>query len=244
MFRLAHGGTIFLTEIGDLPLPLQVKLLTVLDDREFFPLGSTKKVKVDVRVIAATHRDLREYVAQGRFREDLFYRLNVLRLHLPPLRERQGDIRVLLDHFLSIFSANLNKSIKKFDEPATELLLRYPYPGNVRELRNIIEHAAIICREQVIGTVHLPDFVRNFEQQPAPLERLRPGDFQPAARGGWGADSGAATPGPPTNVWGEVEKKMIIDALIKTGGKRSRAAKMLGWGRSTLWRKIREHNLT
>ncbi len=144
LFRLAHDGTIFLTEIGDLPLTLQVKLLSVLDDKEFFPVGGEKKVKVNVRIIAATHRSLRELVKRGEFREDLFYRLNVLRLHLPALREREGDIRLLLDYFLREFSGNLNKSIQGYSKNAIDILTAYHYPGNVRELRNIAEYAANI----------------------------------------------------------------------------------------------------
>ncbi|MEW6221520.1 MAG: sigma 54-interacting transcriptional regulator, partial [Thermodesulfobacteriota bacterium] len=132
MFRLAHGGTIFLTEIGDLPLPLQVKLLTVLDDREFYPLGGSKKVAVDVRIMAGTHRDLRCLVREGRFREDLYFRLNVLRLHLPPLREREGDLRLLADHFVQRFSAGLRKRVRGLASAVYELLAGYPFPGNVR----------------------------------------------------------------------------------------------------------------
>ena len=133
MFRLAHEGTLFLTEIGDLSLPLQVKILTVLDDKEFFPVGGSKKISVDVRIIAATHRDLGELVKQGTFREDLFYRLNVLRLHLPPLREREDDFRLLLDHFFRQFRANLDKKTKGFSAPCLKVLSSYSFPGNIRE---------------------------------------------------------------------------------------------------------------
>jgi len=161
LFRLAQSGTIFLTEIGDLPLPLQVKLLTVLDDREFFPVGSSKKVRVDVRLITGTHRDLRDLVRQGRFREDLYFRLNVLRAHLPPLREREGDIRLLVDHFLSFFTNSLHKNISGFGKEAFSLLLRYEFPGNVRELRNIVEYAANICPQGSIGIEHLPEYIQD-----------------------------------------------------------------------------------
>ncbi|MDP3696278.1 MAG: sigma 54-interacting transcriptional regulator, partial [Desulfocapsaceae bacterium] len=166
MFQLAQGGTIFLTEIGDLPLPLQVKLLTVLDDREFFPLGSQKKVKVDVRLITGTHRDLRKLVGEGGFREDLFFRLNVLRAHLPPLRERDGDVRLLIDHFLQMFAVNFNKNIKTISAQALQRLTSYRYPGNVRELRNIIEYGVNICRGEVIEIDHLPPYV--LDEPPAP----------------------------------------------------------------------------
>jgi PAS domain S-box-containing protein len=156
MFQLAQGGTIFLTEIGDLPLPLQVKLLTVLDDREFFPLGSQKKVRVDVRLITGTHRDLKQLVQEGKFREDLYFRLNVLRVHLPPLRERNGDVRLLIDHFLQMFAVSFGKNVKRLSAQALRLLGSYHYPGNVRELRNIIEYGVNICRGEVIEVEHLP----------------------------------------------------------------------------------------
>ena len=238
MFRLAHDGTIFLTEIGDLPMPLQVKILSVLDDKEFYPVGGTQKVKVDVRVIAATHRNLREQIQHGKFREDLFYRLNVLRIHLPPLREREGDIRLLLDHFLREFDSKLNKSIKGFTTNAHNKLLSYAYPGNVRELRNIIEYAANICQGKKIRSEHLPQYI--FTSQagstlPQPKaydigqqeEISRPETFK-------------ARPGN----WNDIEKEMILQTLTKTRGNRSQAAEILGWGRTTLWRKLKMHGFT
>jgi len=241
MFRLAHGGTIYLTEIGDLPLPLQAKLLTVLDDKEFFPLGSSKKVKVDARVIASTHRDLKEFIRQGRFREDLFFRLNVLRVHLPPLRKRDGDVRLLIDHLLNVFNSNLKKSIKGLDQKAINILLNYSYPGNVRELRNIMEYTATVCQEGTIRSEHLPKYMflsnekgplSNDQDQESEKDMDTP-DINPEG-----------LPEAPVFMnWISVEKRMIIDALMKTGGKRGRAAELLGWGRSTLWRKIKQHGL-
>ena len=159
MFKLADKGTIFLTEIGDMPLSLQVKLLSVLDDRAFYPVGGERKEKVDVRVIAATHRSLRDQVERGAFREDLFYRLNVLHIHLPPLREREGDIRFLLDYFLQEYATRLGKEIQTFSESALDHLLAYPYPGNIRELRNIVEYCANVCRKQDIGKEDLPSYL-------------------------------------------------------------------------------------
>ncbi|MDL1962281.1 MAG: sigma 54-interacting transcriptional regulator, partial [Deltaproteobacteria bacterium] len=241
MFRLAHGGTIYLTEIGDLPLPLQAKLLTVLDDKEFFPLGSSKKVKVDARVIASTHRDLKEFIRQGRFREDLFFRLNVLRVHLPPLRKRDGDVRLLIDHLLNVFNSNLKKSIKGFDQKALDVLLNYYYPGNVRELRNIIEYAATVCQEDTIRTKHLPNYMfLSKEKGPSSSDQDQESE----------KDVGTLdiSPGSPSEAsgsmsWVSLEKRMIMEALMKTGGKRGRAAELLGWGRSTLWRKMKQHGL-
>jgi two-component system response regulator AtoC len=241
MFRLAHGGTIYLTEIGDLPLPLQVKLLTVLDDKEFYPLGSSKKVKVDARVIAATHRDLREFVRQGKFREDLFFRLNVLRVHLPPLREREGDIRLLMDHFLNSFAASMRRSVKGFDGGVLEILSTYSYPGNVRELRNILEYAVTICQGRTIRPEHLPKYLllseMRVQSDEEPLqEEERQNAGSPPSMADRDTVSGAVG-------WHDIEKRMIVDALKKTGGRRARAAKLLGWGRSTLWRKIKQHGL-
>ena len=144
-FRLAHNGSLYLTEIGDLPLPLQVKLLTFLDDKVVYPLGSAKGFQADVRIIAATHRNLDLMVKERKFREDLMFRLNVVRLHLPPLRERGDDIRLILDHFVNIFATRFRKDINGLSKKVLKILLDYPFPGNVRELRNIIEYAVNIC---------------------------------------------------------------------------------------------------
>jgi len=242
MFRLAHNGTIFLTEIGDLSLPLQVKLLSVLDDQEFYPVGGSKKVKVDVRIIAATHRSLREEVQQGRFREDLFYRLNVLHLHTPPLRERDGDIRLLLDHFLRQFSVKLGRDVTGFSANAIDALNEYSYPGNVRELRNIAEYSANICRGK---SVELKDL---------PLYLFKPLDPPPAAPFDRGAISEqreqlkqVTMPAQAKNTlagsWIEIEKELILNALRKSGGQRTQAARILGWGRTTLWRKLKKYKM-
>lgn len=237
MFRLAQGGTLFLTEIGDLPLPLQVKLLTVLDDREFFPVGSSKKVKVDVRVITGTHRDIESLIRAGQFREDLYFRLNVLKAHLPPLRERNGDVRLLAEHFLQKFAAGLRKKIRGFDRQAMDILTRYHYPGNIREMRNIVEYAANICQGGEITPDHLPEVVRlgNTSQHDA---AAGPGK---ETAGGTPIPSSAANPA--GNTWRETEKSMILDALLQCKGNRGETAERLGWGRSTLWRKMKQHNI-
>ena len=239
MFQLAQGGTIFLTEIGDLPLPLQVKLLTVLDDREFFPLGSQKKVRVDVRLITGTHRDLKLLVQEGKFREDLFFRLNVLRVHLPPLRERDGDVRLLIDHFLQMFATSFGKNVKRLSAQALRLLSGYRYPGNVRELRNIIEYGVNICRGEVIEISCLPPYVLA-DAGKAP----RPDSGPPVSQESGEKPSGTV-PEIPDNAssWSAIEKKKILTALMQTGGSRTGAAKALGWGRTTLWRKMREYEL-
>lgn len=236
-FQLAHNGTLFLTEIGDLPPTLQVKLLTFLDDQVIYPLGSTKGFQADVRVVAGTHRDLEGMVSQGRFRQDLLFRLNVVRVHLPPLREREDDIRLLLDHFLNRFAGKFSKSIEGYSRSALTMLARYDYPGNVRELRNIVEYAVNVCGETRITPAHLPAYLSEDRSGPA-------GNETPAIPSGspQRTFSGIQTGG-SEETWGEVERRMILDALVRAGGKRSQAAEILGWGRSTLWRKIKQHGI-
>ncbi|MEW6427749.1 MAG: sigma 54-interacting transcriptional regulator [Thermodesulfobacteriota bacterium] len=241
MFRLAQGGTLFLTEIGDLPLPLQVKLLTVLDDREFYPVGSSRKVQVDVRVVAGTHRHLERLIGEGLFREDLYFRLNVLRAHMPPLRERQGDVRLLAEHFLHRFARELGKEIKRFAAPVMPRLLAYDYPGNVRELRNIVEYAVNICQEREIGLAHLPD---NLLARPAAAAGKREtGREQPRGRGEGNPPPAAAAVAASAANWGDAEKRLIMDALLQCRGNRGEVASRLGWGRSTLWRKMKQHGI-
>jgi transcriptional regulator with PAS, ATPase and Fis domain len=232
MFRLAQGGTLFLTEIGDMPLPLQVKLLSVLDDREFFPLGGEKKIKVDVRIIAATHRPLKQRVAAGEFREDLYYRLNVLHLHLPPLRERETDTRFLLNHFLRTFAERTGAEVKTFSAEALHLLLAYPFPGNIRELRNIVEYCINICQEPHIEVESLPKYL---------FSRIAP----PAVAASEQPETAPPPPAPPETGknWLTIEKELVINVLTKTRGNRSKAADILGWGRTTLWRKLKLHGL-
>jgi two-component system response regulator AtoC len=234
-FRLAHNGSLYLTEIGDLPLSLQVKLLSFLDDKVLHPLGSTKGIHVDVRVIAATHRNLEQMVREGRFREDLLFRLNVVRLQLPPLVKRGDDIKMLMDHFLQTFSPRFKKKVTEVSEEAKHILLDYPYPGNVRELRNIVEYAVNVCDGSRIQPEHLPAYILEYEpQEPeinaVPESGLTSFSFRPAD-------------GSPDLKWVETERKMIMDAMVKAQGRRGEAARILGWGRSTLWRKMKRHGL-
>jgi DNA-binding NtrC family response regulator len=229
--QLANGGTLYLTEIGDLPLSLQVKLLTFLDDKVVYPLGGTKGVSLDVRIVAATHRDLEEMVERGRFRQDLLFRLNVVRMHLPPVRDRHEDAELLLDHFARKFATSFGKRVPRFSKATHELLLGYAYPGNVRELRNIVEYATNLCQEDRIRRHHLPRYL--LEERAAPLAKLeRPPSVDPAPAG-VGADES----------WPEVERRMILDALVQARGRRGRAAEILGWGRSTLWRKMKRYGI-
>lgn len=234
-FRLAHNGSLYLTEIGDLPLNLQVKLLSFLDDKVLHPLGSTKGVHVDVRMIAATHQNLEQMVREGRFRQDLLFRLNVVRLHLPPLVKRGDDIRMLMDHFLQTFNPRFKKKVTEFSDEAKQILLGYPYPGNVRELRNIVEYAVNICETNRILPEHLPTYILEYD----PEEHEHNGESVPNRTAVL-----SETPHERADLsWTDTERKMIVDAMIKAQGRRHEAARILGWGRSTLWRKMKRHGL-
>ncbi|MCF8145305.1 MAG: sigma 54-interacting transcriptional regulator [Deltaproteobacteria bacterium] len=232
--RLGHKGTVYLTEVGDLPLSLQVKLLTFLDDKIIYPLGGTKGFQADVRVIAATHRPLERMVRDGHFREDLLFRLNVVRLHLPPLREREGDIDLLMGHFLGLFSGRFHKKINGFSEKAEPILKKYAYPGNVRELRNAIEYAVNICQDERIRPEHLPAYMtapQSSASEPGTPVMAGPSELLSTLSRSQGTN------------WPEMERQMIINALIQAKGRKNKAASALGWGRSTLWRKINQHGL-
>jgi PAS domain S-box-containing protein len=218
LFQLADRGTIFLDEIGDLPLALQAKLLQVLEDKEFYPLGAKKTVKVDVRILAATNQDLEGMIRERKFREDLFYRLNVIRLELPPLRERVQDIPLLINHFLKQSNLERGKSIQRFDPPALGLLLEYPYPGNIRELENIIEHACLICQGEIIKVEHLPLYVQ--------------------ARRHGGEWLSARALHPPAD-----ESTLIRETLSAQHWNRQATAQILHMDRTTLWRKMKRYNL-
>ncbi len=238
--RLANTGSLFLTEIGDLPLSLQAKFLTFLDDKFVNPLGSTKGFQADVRLIAATNRLLENMVKEGLFRQDLLFRLNVVRIHLPPLRERGADIELLLDHFLKLFADRFSKGIKGYSDKAHDLLLTYPYPGNVRELRNVVEYSVNICQGEEIAPEHLPgymieknDFSSRERERPALVSRPVALDPVPGAVPVEGQEMS----------WPAIERQMILNALVQAKGKRSKASELLGWGRSTLWRKMKQYGL-
>ncbi|HDI59783.1 MAG TPA: PAS domain-containing protein [Desulfobacteraceae bacterium] len=235
-FRMAHRGTLYLTEIGDLPLALQVKLLTFLDDKVVYPLGGTVGHAADVRVVAATHRDLGEMVRRGRFREDLFYRLNVLRLQVPSLREREGDIPLLLDYFLKRHSAELGRPIQGFAPRTLKILLGYDYPGNVRELKNIAEHCAHLCQEKRVQPVHLPAYLT---EKPVVRQRPAPAAAEAAVTKGPGPGENGTAP----EAWSHIEARLIREALVKARGHRGRAAQIVGCARSTLWRKIKHYGI-
>ncbi len=222
-FRQAHGGTIFLDEIGDMSKGTQVKLLRVLEKKEYEPLGSNKTERVDVRIIAATNRDLMEMMHRREFREDLFFRINVIRLSIPPLRERREDIPLLLDHFIERINLKQSKQIKKVSSSALKTLFDYDFPGNVRELENIIEHATILTKGIEIQSRHLPSYLaRKHEVSPA---------------------SASLPEGEDMSVLDNVERDLIVRALERHRGRSAGAAKELGVHRSTLWRKIKRYGI-
>jgi Nif-specific regulatory protein len=205
MFEAASGGTIVLDEIGDLPMPLQVKLLRVIQDREFFRLGSAKPLKVDVRIIAATNRDLEKAMAADQFRPDLYYRLNVIHINVPPLRARKDDIPPLVDHFILKYGPREGKKIEGVTQEAMAALLRHSFPGNIRELENVIERAVVFCDVQAITLADLPVFLK--EQKEADL---------------------AAVDAPLTAKVERLETREIKRALLETNGVKSKAARSLG----------------
>jgi DNA-binding NtrC family response regulator len=184
-------------------------------------------------------------VERGAFREDLFYRLNVLHIHLPPLRERDGDIRFLLDYFLQDYAVRLGKEIQTFSESALDHLLDYPYPGNIRELRNIVEYCANVCRKHTIGRDDLPRYLfdRTPEKSPPATAQGRPAKSSEAEHRTDPPASPLPARGGTGTTWPAIEREMILQALTTGKGNRQKAAEILGWGRTTLWRKIRQYGL-
>jgi PAS domain S-box-containing protein len=214
-FSATAGGTILLDEIGDTSAVFQVKLLRVLEERAFTPLGAVKKVKSDVRIIAATNQDLSDLVTHGQFRQDLFYRINVVRMHLPPLRERKEDIPLLIDHFIEKMNMLRGKAISGVDTEALQILMCHDYPGNIRELENIIEHAFVLCNGGPIQALHLPDGL-TCQHQPTPEQDTL------------------------THTLNSTEAIAIVNALKRNRYNRLAAAKELGMHKSTLFRKIKK----
>ncbi len=215
----ADGGTLFLDEIGDVSPPVQAKLLRVIQEKDFIAVGSTRSKKVDVRFVAATNKNLQREVAEGRFREDLYYRLNVITIDLPPLRERREDIEPLAMHFLKIYTARMKKELRGIESDALQIMQKYDWPGNVRELENVIERAVILARTDTITTALLPLGASRerqvIPQEPAPMVTLE-----------------------------EIERRHIEAVLTITGFHKSRSAEILGISRKTLDRKIAEYGLS
>jgi PAS domain S-box-containing protein len=216
-FQDAAGGTIFLDEIGDLPLSLQAKLLRVLEDKEFYPLGSRKTQKVDVRIISATNRGLGKMVDQGLFRADLYYRLNVMRIHLPPLKNRKADLPLLIRHITRQLCATSNCRLPVISGSAMKILLNFDYPGNIRELENILEHALIICKDDLIMPEHLPDYTSRKNNPPKTGVDLSPFEIK--------------------------DRNKILKVLQHHNGHRINAAAALAMDRTTLWRKMKKYDL-
>jgi len=225
-FELAHGGTIFLDEISEMSPSLQVKILRVLQDHSFERIGGIKTIRVDIRVIAATNRDLEELVRQNRFREDLFYRLNVIPIRVPPLRERVSDIPLLLQHFLQLFSRTKKKPLKRVSPTALELLRQHPWPGNVRELENLMERLVILTEGELIEVSDLPEKFQRLTLPP----HADTGQF--SERGIRFTDAVAA-----------FERDLILKALHRSNWVKSRAAQLLHLNRTTLLEKMKKQNI-
>jgi two-component system response regulator AtoC len=213
-FEFASGGTLFLDEVGEMSANIQVHLLRVLEEKEFTRVGGNQPIKVDVRVVSATNKDLKKAVASGEFREDLYYRLNVVTIELPPLRERKEDIPLLAQHFLNDFALENQKRITGFSPEATESLLAYDWPGNVRELENAIERAVILAKDSVITVAELPQENMSLGRSDSVGKNLK-----------------------------EMEKSHIMDVITGTGGNYSEAARILGITRMTLYNKVKEYGL-
>jgi len=224
----SNGGTVFLDEIGEMDLNLQVKLLRVLEDRKIRRLGGVRNIDIDVRVIAATNRDLKQAIDDREFREDLYYRLNVFPIHMPPLRERREDIPQLLDHFFKRFSREFNKAIRDVSRPAIDLLMRYHWPGNVRELRNVVERICIMHNAEVITPEMLPREIWG-----GPPRRQAPFSFEIPPEGIVVEE-----------IINQVEKDLISKALAITGGNVAKTSRLLSLPRGTLRYKLEKYQLT
>ena len=231
-FEQAHGGTLFLDEIGDMSPALQTRLLRVLAEGEFFRVGGHEAVKVDVRIIAATHQDLEARVEEGAFREDLFHRLNVVHVHMPALRQRREDIPLLLEHFMNAAARELNVAAKRLTADALQSLSDRPWPGNVRELKNFWRRLMLMAPGRI---VHKSDLAEVTET--SRVARDENGDWRQQLRA-W-AHAELAVGNSLGDAEAEVEKILLDAALDHTGGKRHEAAKLLGWGRNTLTRKLK-----
>ncbi len=218
-FELADGGTLFLDEIGDIPLSTQIKLLRVLEQKEFERVGGNETIKVDVRVLAATNRNMESMVQHGHFREDLFFRLNVINIHMAPLRERKGDIALLANHFLDKYSSQMNKRISRISKSALKLLDSYAWPGNVRELENAIERAVVYCKGNILTEEYLPSNIRIDDSENVVTINL------------------------PSYSLAEAEKRLITMVLNLSNGNMKYAAELLGISRGTLYSKCERYQI-
>jgi len=221
-FEIAHGGTIFLDEVGDIPQSIQVKLLRVLQEHQFERVGGNEKIEVDVRIIAATNKDLEQKIKSGSFREDLYYRLNVVSIKIPPLRERKEDILPMIESFIEKYCKENNKQKIEISKEAADVLMKYNYPGNVRELENIIERGVVLTRGNVITLNDLPMNIKGFKE-----ERML-------------AASGEGT---LTEQVEALEKQLIFDALLESDGNQTKAGKLLGLTERNLRYKLKKYNI-
>jgi transcriptional regulator with GAF, ATPase, and Fis domain len=256
-FEAADGGTLFLDEIGDISVEVQIKLLRVLQERTFERVGSSEPLKVDVRILAATHQDLEALMRQGRFREDLFYRLNVLPIHLPPLRERAEDIPELALHFLRLYNARMNKQVAGIDDDALALLKAYPWPGNIRQLENAIQHAVVIAEKPLVTIEELPPELRAAPSVFADEQSLLDDEVREATDH-WSPLSAYTPPSSgimvPPNLMSAIqneraererrERDRLVRALAAAGGNKAEAARALGMARTTFLSRLKRLGLT
>ena len=237
-FEQANGGTLFLDEIGDMPLDSQTRLLRVLSNKEFYRVGGDKPIKVDVRIIAATHQNLNNLVSQKNFREDLFYRLNVIKIDVPPLRDRIEDITDLSKYFLKNYSDSLDEDLKVVTEDAMNLMKKYDWPGNVRHLENVCYWLTLMSPSQNVKSQDLPSEIKEFEVTDIPSSSWEDGMQNWLKNISMNIDSGLSE-----IAITKIEKMLIKTALERSNGKKNDAAQILGWGRNTLSKKMKEHGI-
>ena len=237
-FEQANGGTLFLDEIGDMPLDSQTRLLRVLSNKEFYRVGGDRPIKVDVRIIAATHQNINNLVAQKKFREDLFYRLNVIKIEVPPLRKRKEDIYDLIKHFLKNFSDSLDEDLRVISDEARKSMEKYDWPGNVRQLENVCYWLTLMSPSQNIKVQDLPNEVKNFETSDLPASSWEEGLQNWLKNVSMNIDTGLSE-----IAISKIEKMLIKTALERSNGKKNDAAQILGWGRNTLSKKMKEHGI-
>ncbi len=237
-FEQANGGTLFLDEIGDMPLDSQTRLLRVLSNKEFYRVGGDKPIKVDVRIITATHQNLNNLVSQKIFREDLFYRLNVIKINVPPLKERKEDIEDLSKYFLKNFASSLDEDLRVLDDETKEIMNKYDWPGNVRQLENVCYWLTLMSPSQNVKVKDLPNEVKELEIADMPSTSWEDGLQNWLKNVSMNIDSGLSE-----IAITKIEKMLIKTALERSNGKKNDAAQILGWGRNTLSKKMKEHGI-
>ena len=237
-FEQANGGTLFLDEIGDMPLDSQTRLLRVLSNKEFYRVGGDKPIKVDVRIIAATHQNLNNLVSQKHFREDLFYRLNVIKIDVPPMKDRKEDIDDLSKYFLKNYSDSLDEDLRVLSEDAKNIMMKYNWPGNVRQLENVCYWLTLMSPNQNVKAQDLPTEVKEYEMVDVPSSSWEDGMKNWLKNVSLNIDSGLSE-----IAITKIEKMLIKTALERSNGKKNDAAQILGWGRNTLSKKMKEHGI-